>query len=95
MVTKDTNAMNEIIKYLCFVALLLLKLGPMFVFHHLANQVNADLRLYLSSSVSSFKQIVELEVSNGETIELAAEAYPDVSLGAVRFVAKGLKFEYG
>ena len=95
MVTKPIKAMIETIKYFCFVARRLLKLGPMLVFHHLANQVKADLRLYLFSSVSSFKLMVEVEllISNGETIELAAEAYPDVSFRAVRFVAKGLKFE--
>ena len=80
-------------KYFCvWLVLLDLKDGPMVVRYHLANHETADLLLYLFSSVSSLKSMLD-EVSNGfvEDIEAMEAAMAASLLKLLRFVAKGLK----
>ena len=80
-------------KYFCvWLVLLDLKDGPIVVRYHLANQESADLLLYLFSSVSSLKSMLD-EVSNGfvEDIEAMEAAMAASLLKLLRFVAKGLK----
>ena len=64
----------------------------MVVRYHLANQESADLLLYLFSSVSSLKSMLD-EVSNGfvEDMEAMEAAMAASLLKLLRFVAKGLK----
>ena len=59
--------------------------------HHLANQVIADLLLYLFSSVSSPRSIVELLGSKGAVIIEEDVAKAASLLKLLRFVVTGLK----